>query len=186
MSSDKNFWGYVSMALAFVLLLGSAGWWFYQKSLLTTYRDAKGIFSVKYLKNWKVVSNPADNPGVLVIFQSPSENALDVFLENVNITTQEVPVQIASLGTFSNTILMQLKAVFKNNITFLVDKDVTFAKRLGHKIIFEAKEPDKLKAIFVWTVKDGKAYIYTFMSRINKFDKLKPYIDESIDSFTLL
>ena len=147
------------------------------------YQNSSYRFSLRYPKNWQVIESP--QPGVAVVFLSPKETALDVFRENINITIQPVPDEIASIKTFSRTIVEQMTAVFKTNIKIIEDKPVTFGSRTGHRLVFEAPKPDNLKAVVVWTIRRDQAYILTFMTTMRKYPQSSSKVEEALKSFQL-
>ncbi len=147
------------------------------------YQNSSYRFSVRYPKNWQVIESP--QPGVAVVFLSPKETALDVFRENINITIQPVPDEIASIKTFSRTIVEQMTAVFKTNIKIIEDKPVVFGGRTGHRLVFEAPKPDNLKAVVVWTIRRDQAYILTFMTTMRKYPQSSSKVEEALKSFQL-
>ena len=166
-------------AAAVVLLvgLGLVGYYFYQFSV---YNDSQYHFSLKYPRTWNVMQG---FQGTAVTFVRPKQTALDLFQPTANVSIVEVPDHIATLSSFSETITKQMTAVFKKHITILEDKDCTFAKRLGHRLIIDAPEPDHLKAFFIWTIKDSIAYIFTFMARTDQLKELSFSADQMISSF---
>lgn len=166
------------------LMLLAAGWWLLKHEFsYGQYKDTTYQFSIKYPKSWKVMIKPQE--GVAVVFQSPPDTALDVFLENVNIAVNPVPDQIASLKSFSETITKQMTVVFKNNIKILEDKDITVAGRAGHRLILETPAPESLRSEIMWTIKGSNAFIFTFMGKKDKYEATKPMLDEMVSSFQL-
>ena len=166
----------LAMAAGIVLIIYNAG-------QFADYQNSSYQFSVRYPGSWQVIEKP--QPGVAVVFLSPKETALDVFRENINITIQPVPDEIASIKTFSRTITEQMKAVFSANIKIIEDKSVAFGGRTGHRLVFEAPQPDNLKAVVVWTIRRDQAYILTFLTTIRKYPKSSLKVEEVLKSFQL-
>ena len=181
-SIKKNIlWAVVGLAA--IVLLAAAGWFIYFKMQFATYNDAQFKFSISYPVTWKMLPDPT--PGVRVVFQSPKDTAMDVFQENINISLQDVPAHLASLKTFSDTIYRQMTVVFKSQIKVIVNKDVMFGQRPGHMLVFETPAPDPLKSVIVWTIKNDRAYLFTYMGRLEKYEELKLKINEAVESFHL-
>ena len=164
------------MAAGIVLIVYNAG-------QFADYQNSSYKFFVRYPKNWQVIESP--QPGVAVVFLSPKETALDVFRENINITIQPVPDEIASIKTFSRTIIEQMTAVFKTNIKIIEDKPIAFGGRKGHRLVFEAPKPDNLKAVVAWTIRRDQAYILTFLTTIRKYPQSSSKVEEVLKSFQL-
>ena len=166
-----------------VVFVSAAGWYIYYLSQYKTYQDSQLKFSIKYPSQWQMKDHYL---GTAVTFIRPRQSALEVFQPNVNMTVQEVPDQIATLESYSEVALKQMKAVFQKKINILEDKDFEFGKRKGHRLMIEAPEPQNLKAIFIWTIKGSNAYIFTFVSRIDQYAEVSKNVNEMISSFTFL
>ena len=170
-------------AVALATMLGAIAWIVYNAVQFTDYQDPSYKFAVHYPSKWQVIKAP--QAGVAVVFLSPKESALDVFRENINVTVQPVPDDIASIKTFSQTITEQMKAVFQSNIKILEDKPFVFSGRQGHRMVFEAHQPDRLKAMVVWTIRKGQAYILTYITTIRKYPQSSSKVEEVLKSFQL-
>ena len=164
-------------------MLGATAWIVYNAIQFTDYQDPSYKFDLRYPTKWQVIKRP--QAGVAVVFLSPKESAMDVFRENINVTVQPVPDDIASIKTFSYTITEQMKAVFQSNIKILEDKPFVFGGRAGHRMVFEAPKPDRLKALVVWTIRKGQAYILTFLTTIRKYPQSSTKVEEVLKSFQL-
>lgn len=180
--TKKNILIAVGVAAALVMAAGIA-LIVYHAGQFADYQNSSYKFSVSYPSKWQVIESP--QPGVAVVFLSPKETALDVFRENINITIQPVPDEIASIKTFSRTITEQMKAVFSANIEIIEDKPFTFGGRTGHRLVFEAPKPDNLKAVVVWAIRRDQAYILTFLTTIRKYPQSSPKVEEALKSFRL-
>ncbi len=178
----KNILIFVAVIAALVMAAGTA-WIVYNAAQFADYHDNSLGFSMRYPVKWQAIERP--QPGVAVVFLAPKESALDVFRSNMNITTQFVPDEIASIKTFSRTITEQMQAVFRANIRIIEDKPFAFGGRQGHRMVFEAPRPDNLKALVVWVIRKDQAYILTFMTTIRKYPQSSPKVEEVLKSFQL-
>ncbi|MBF0490966.1 MAG: hypothetical protein HQL15_10250 [Candidatus Omnitrophica bacterium] len=167
---------------AAVLLLGGALWGWFYLSQFSSYHDKQYNFTLKYPVKWEKMEK---FQGTAVTLRRPKQTALDTFQPNVNITVQEVPGKIATLASFSEAIMKQMKAVFKTNVIVLEDKSCTFADRPAHLLVLAAPKPSNLKLRFVWTIKGSFAYIFTFIAQGNQYNELVPTIKGMVDSFEL-
>ena len=180
--TKKNILIAVGAAAALVMAAGIV-FIIYNAGQFADYQNSSYKFFVRYPKNWQVIESP--QPGVAVVFLSPKETALDVFRENINITIQPVPDEIASIKTFSRTIVDQTAAVFKTNIKIIENKPFTFGGRRGQRLVFEAPKPDHLKAVVAWTIRRDQAYILTFLTTIRKYPQSSSKVEEVLKSFQL-
>jgi hypothetical protein len=170
-------------AAAGLLLFAALGWLVYFKLQFSVYQDAQNKFSIKYPSSWKVLVNP--QPNVAVIFLRPKDTALDTVQENFNVTVQAVPADIFNLAQFSARIKIQMTAVFGKSINIVEDKPLHWGWREGHMWAFEAPDPDHLKMVNAWVLKDNQAYILTFLGDMNKYSKDGLYVSEMVRSFQL-
>ncbi len=170
--------GIVSVAGA--LLLAVAVWFLLYTLQFGVYKDNTYRFSIKYPKKWQMTKTP--QPGVAVIFVTPKESVLDVFQENVNITVEDVPPDIATLKSFSDKVIAQMTAVF-GNIKAQESKAAEFGNRRGYRVLFTTEKPDKMNILTTWTIKGGRAYILMYMAAGKKYETYRPYVEDMIKSF---
>ena len=163
------------------LLVAALGLFLFFKGQFGEYKDTKNKFSMRAPAGWKIVKNP--QPGAVVVFISPKENALDLIQENISVVIQPVPAGIASMPTYSDTIKKQLTAVFSTNIKIIEDKTVKVGYRTGHRLAYDALKPDHVKFIHLWTIKGDKAYIVTFFGDMNVYKNYALTVDEVFNSF---
>ena len=173
----------VIASLAGFLLLAAAGWYLYFILQFSVYQDIQYKFSIKYPKTWQVIVHP--KPDVAVVFMRPKDTALDAFQENFNVTVQASPAELSNLTAFSAMVKTQMTGVFGKRITILEDKPIKFEWRQGHKMVFEAPKPDRLKMVNAWVLRGGQAYILTFLGQIDKYPKDLLVVNEMIRSLKL-
>ena len=170
-------------AMGGALLLGAALWYLMFIGQFRLFHDRTYGFDIKYPGSWEVVRAP--KPGVAAAFVSPKENALDVFRENVNITVEDVPAEIATLQDFSDKIILQMTKVFKN-IKVRESRPFMFGERKGRRVVFTADKPDAITILNVWTIKGaGKSYILTYMAMSRKYQKYLGLVEVMVQSFKL-
>ena len=170
----------ISIAVIAVGLLGVVLWWFMQ---FGTYTDKTYGFSIQYPSAWKLVQTPAE--GVAAAFLSPKENAMDRFQENVNVSIEDVPAELATTKNFSDKVLEQMTKVFKN-IKVTESKEVMFGQHRGYRAVFVTDTPDKVTILTVWTIKNGnRAYILTYMAMTRQYQTYLPLVETMIQSFKL-
>ncbi len=144
------------------------------------YNDGLYGFSVDYPRRWQKIVHP--QPNGAVVFISPKTTALDVFQENVNISVEDVPSELASLKSFSDKIVLQMTKVF-NNIKIEESKPYNLGSRKGYRLVFSALKPD-YKVLTVWAIKSGeKAYILSYIAATKQYPQYLPLVEEMIKSF---
>ena len=180
--TKKNILIAVGIITVFTMLAAIA-WIIYTASQFAEYQDPSYKFSVRYPVGWQVIKKP--QPEVAVVFLSPKETALDIVQENINITVQSVPDEIASLKNFSKTIVQQMEGIFRTNIKIIENKSFNFGGRQGWCLVFEAPQPDHLKIVTAWTIRKGQAYILTFLTTIRQYPEYSFKIEEVLKSFQL-
>jgi eukaryotic-like serine/threonine-protein kinase len=167
---------------AAALLVLAFGWFLFYISQFAAYNDTAYHFAIKYPKKWEKTVAP--QPGVAVIFVSPKERPSDKFRENVTVTIEDVPAELATLKSFSNKILEQMTAVF-GNVKVAESKPIEFGGRRGHQALFVAGKPDNMSILTVWTMKGAKAYIFMYIAVGNQYEAHRPYVMDMIKSFYL-
>ena len=168
-------------AVAGTLLLAALVFYVFFQSQFTVYQDTTHGFSVKYPKDWQKLVAP--QPGAAVVFISPKETALDVFLENVNISIEPLPEGISNVQGLSEQIILQMTQVF-GNMQITGKKAVTFGGRKGYAMVFAVEKPRAMRILNVLTVIGAKnAYVFTYMSMGNRYKTYLPLVTEMIRSF---
>lgn len=170
-------------ATAAVVLLAALIWLIIFNSQFRVYADRVDRFSIRYPSAWQMVPHP--QAGASVVFVSPKETALDTFRENVNISIQDLPMEISSIKGLTDTILLQMTKVFPN-IKVAQSLPVEFGGHKGNRVLFVADQPEKVRILTVWTVKGAsKAYILTYMATGKAYPTYLPLVEEMIKSFRL-
>jgi hypothetical protein len=172
----------MTWSLAALILAVGTAWWWINYSQFAAFEDKQYKFTVVYPTKWKKIEH---FQGTAVTFVRPKKTALDIFQPNVNITVQEVPEHLATLTTFSETITKQMTAVFGENIIISTDKDVRFANRPAHQMVFEAAKPNDVKLMITWTIKGSFAYIFTFVGQHAQYKEVFPAVQKMMNSFEL-
>lgn len=166
------------IGLALVALLVFYIWF---SSLFSVYHDKQYNFSMKYPKSWNKVVAP--QAGAAVAFVSPKETAMDIFQENVNIAVQDMPDSISTAKALAEQATVQMTAVFKD-VKVAQHREVKFGGRSGYLVLFTISEPKPAAILNVFTVKSAeRAYIFTFMSMVNRYRDYWPLVQEMIRSF---
>jgi len=165
-------------------LLAVVGLVLYFKMQFSVYQDDQYKFSILYPNTWKVIVHPKKN--VAVIFLRPKDTDLDVLQENFNVTVQPLPEGIVALDEFSDRIKAQMIGVFGARVRFVQYKQLLFGgKHRGYQMVIEAPEPDNLKMVNAWTVRDNQSYILTFLGNIDKYAQDSFVVGAMIRSFRL-
>lgn len=170
--------------MAGFLLLLALGVLLYFKMQFGVYHNDQYKFSIKYPKNWKVVSNPGMK-NVAVVFLRPKDTAMDTLQENFNVTVQPVSESDLNLAVFTANVKKQMNAVFGKSIHIVADKSLHWGWRQGHEIIIESPTPDHLKMVNAWVLRSSQVYILTFLGDMNKYAGDAPYVAEMVQSLQL-
>jgi len=123
-------------SIGIILILGAL--WLvrrdYQFSQYTS--DEKG-FSIKYPADWSFEEN---TNGAAILFYSPLENEMDMFKENVNIVIQNVSGDMTEIKKYSEAAVLQMEAVFGENMIITESRQIYFAKKRGYRFVFFANK----------------------------------------------
>ena len=147
------------------------------------YENPSAGFSIKYPAAWTYKENQF---GANVIFLSPLENKLDVIQENVNIVVQNLEKK-TTLNQYTEIAILQLRAVFKENVQILESGPDYFMGMPAFKIVYLGKGPEyDFKYMHIWTINGPKAYQLTYVALPSTYDKYWGKIQKMINSFQAL
>jgi serine/threonine-protein kinase len=143
------------------------------------YTNENFKFSTKYPSDWN--KKNLENG---IAFLSPKESALDPFQENVNVIIQEIG-EMTSEEYFIKT----KKIVIKNygSSSVISSKPTVLAGMPSQEFIFKMKIRElDLKVKQSWVIISKKAYLVTYTSESDKFEKYLKTADQIVGSFKLL
>jgi len=127
--------------------------------------------------------------GSIVTVYSEKENYEDLFVENLNIVTEDLSGrQIKmNLDEYTDLNIAQLEAMF-DDFKIISSKKTELSKLPAYEIIHTSKsEQGKyLKFRQIWTIYNDIAYVITYTAEENKFDKYFENFDKIFTSFELL
>jgi serine/threonine-protein kinase len=124
------------------------------------------------------------NTGVIVIYASPPEDALDNFAENINVLIENLTEPISSYE-YSMSSLQQLQNITNFNLTSF--ENITFAGIQSNKIVYTgAQAIFNLTWMQVLTIKNSRAFIITFTAEQDKYSDYIVAINDVIDSFVII
>lgn len=151
---------------------------------MVAYNSASFGISAKYPLSWKKIENEY---GAVAVFLAPKEGALDVFQENVTFIVQDISKNPVSLKAYTETAIRQVQAVFKSGIEIVESEPTYFAGQTAHKFIYAGVDKNRpelnLKAMYVWFIKDDRAYQFNYTAMQNKFDKYLGTVEKMMSSF---
>ena len=143
----------------------------------------KANYKIQFPKDWRLDTSRIMGTDFFVF--SPLENDTDKFSENVNGVTQDLGGQNIDLEKYKQVTDKQLAEmatdckVFESSIIKTDDKEyfkTTYAMTQGKF---------RLKITSICFIKTGKAYLATFSSELDKYDKYKKVGEEILNSFCL-
>jgi hypothetical protein len=139
----------------------------------------KENYSISYPKSWNLDTSGQMNTEFL-LFSESTEN--DTFNENVNLLIQDLKGHnITTLESFTELSISQIKTMIKEGKVL-----ENYNKKTHHILIWSGYIGDnhlKFKQFFF--VKNEKAYVLTFTTLINTFDKYHKTGNKILNSFTL-
>jgi hypothetical protein len=140
---------------------------------------ALGI-KIPYPADWEKVQADGN-----VTFISPLESNLDVYRDNVIITTKNLLKNI-TLNQYANIFINELK---KNatDFKYIEENTTTVAgNNTAYKIVFTTKDRQHdLKAMVVLTIKDDKVYLIEYRSELGAFSNNLATVQKMINSFEI-
>lgn len=160
------------LVLCLLALSGLGGWTLYLELKYKTYFNEQEGFKIKYPKTWTVSKKPI--PGMIAGFVSPKESSLDLFLENVAITSTDLSKQSLTLDEYATITVKQMTSAFKN-LKVEAPVDVELSGHPGKKIILRSSGPAASVVVIYAFVYKTKAYNITYMGTALRYKQ-----DESI------
>ena len=180
---EKNIAFGLTAVIGIVLII-VVNMFFLGSSQSTVYKSKDGSFRMKYPVSWQLSEN---HGGAAVFFQSPKENDLDTFYENVNVVVQDLRSGAMTLNEYSDVAMNQVKAVFKDSIVVVEEKRYSLSQQEGFKFVFIGKGADlEVQMMCVWTIKDDIAYQITYVAERDSFEKYIAVVEKLISSFRIL
>ncbi|MFN3699606.1 MAG: hypothetical protein ACK4SU_05335 [Dictyoglomus sp.] len=144
-------------------------------------------FSIIPPEGWEVIDGKPYN--IAVIFVGPVDSG---FRANFNVNVVDAPEGITE---FDEELIEDMKQVleiavknnFGGNIEFIFEGEKEFSIYKGYEIVYiiELEKGLFLEQKQVYLINDGKAYIFTFTSLKETFEKYLPYFEESLESFEI-
>lgn len=144
------------------------------------YDNSAGI-SIQYPKTWQL--DPKQDPitGSLATFLSPKEDNSDIYIENLSLTVNNLPVTNATLDEYTKEIKQ-----YNRDAVILEEANTTLANRPAYQIVYTKKEGGRsLKRLQVWTVKDNKVYVITYTAESDKYSNYLAIAQKMISSFEI-
>lgn len=140
-------------------------------------------YSIQYPEGWEFKST--GEMGIEFIILSTAENKTDSFRENVNLTIEELSLTDASLENYAAVTGEHIKMLIKD-VKFLSSETISDDGDEYHKLIYEGKQGKKdLTFEQYFRVKGNKAYVLTFTSKQNEYEKYKSTAEKIMNSFRI-
>jgi eukaryotic-like serine/threonine-protein kinase len=161
-------------------------------SNMLTYKSSNYGFIVHYPDGWqKVEFSRGIGDGTrntVVNFLSPLEGPSDTFREYLIIQTANVTSQDLSLKAFTGEQITFLKESFPSFSLLESNRSTTLTSHIAYEVIYTYNDPiiATAKAMEIWIMDGGKAYILSYHADIAKYSKYLPTIRKMIDSFATL
>ena len=144
---------------------------------------AKDNYKLQYPKSWRLDTSRKLGPELFVF--SPLEDETDKFSENVNVLIQDLTGQNIDLEKYKQitdkqvTNLATDSKIFESSI-LKKDKGVFF------RIIYSMTQGKfRIKITSLCFISNDKAYLATFSSELDKYDKYKKVGEQILSSFSL-
>lgn len=132
-----------------------------------SYKNTKYNINMSYPKTWSFKDNIN---GTIVAFLTPRESKTDDFQDNVNIVMQDISSQPMDIDKYASLSIGQLKKVI-TDIKIISDKKSNLSGQKAHTVTFTGKQGvSTLKWIQVYMIKNKKAYVVTYTSKVDSFD----------------
>lgn len=152
------------------------------KYFYLTYENPADGIRIKYPAGW--VKEELQSPS-RTLFYSPPESESDTFSEQVNILIDDRFTQPITLDEYEELILDQLKYFF-TDYNIISTGETTLANNPALEMVYTAtQEKSTAKILQVFTIKNNKVYVITFVSEPREYSDYFGTAQEMINSFEI-
>ncbi|HZE77971.1 MAG TPA: PsbP-related protein [Nitrososphaeraceae archaeon] len=148
-----------------------------------TYQDSTLGIKIDYPAGW----TQELHVGGLVTFLTMLESDTNTYPAGLGVTVQNLASKNTSLNEITK---VQIKNLTQNHPDFkLIESTKSMlAGIVAHKIVFIATDNSghERKAMQIWTLKDGRAYLLTYKAQPEEFSHYLPLVQKMIDSFQFI
>ena len=136
----------------------------------STYESPTHQFKIKYPEKWEKQESQNTLISDVVIFLAPKKNSDDSFQEQITVSIEDLPKPM-SLKEYNQLSINSIKTNF-NNVKIIEEHEKSFAKKLGHTVIFDAQDGGKnIKTMQTWTLMNNKAYALTYTAEKSEYSE---------------
>lgn len=147
------------------------------------YENADYNVSIKYPEGWFLKENLMAT--IVAAFFSPLEDENDKFLDNFNLTVQDLSAKPMNMDEYTKLSIKQLK-LYITDFKIKTRKKTKLADCEAEDMVFTGRQGQvKLKFKAIWMIKDNIAYVITFGAEEKKYEEYLKIIDEAIESFEI-
>lgn len=139
-------------------------------------------YSISYPTSWQL--DQSDRVTEFYLF-SPLDGPDDHFNENMNLIAQNLVGVSVNLDQYTQISVNQIKKFFKDEI-LKVQKHKNKDGLEYYEVLYRGEHDGmKLKFLQYNFLKNGRAYVLTFTSEESQFEKFKPLVYKTFNSFTI-
>jgi len=140
-------------------------------------------YLIQYPSTWEL--SQSGQMGTSFIIFSPLESEQDKFKENINLLIQDLTGMKIDLNKYTELSVGQIKTMATNSI-LIESKRVKTASGEYQKIIYSADQGIfHLEFEQYYWILNEKAYVLTFTTEQNKFDRFKEIGEKILNSFRI-
>ena len=139
---------------------------------------------IKYPSNWEIEElSFGSQRGAK--FWSHQQTISDTFSENLLVVVNPLQ-QSMTLKEFTDQNIEQIKRVIPN-VNILSSTDATLDNNQAHKLVLTYSiNQQNLKSLQIWTLKDNKSYVLTYVAEVGEYDTFLETAQEMINSFKIV
>lgn len=139
-------------------------------------------FSINYPADWKL--DQSGSMGSSFIIFSPQEGENDIFSENVNLVEQDLTGYNFDLDQYTDLSMDQLSQMLTNFELKMSNRIPSTPPR--HKLIYHGQQGQYFLTFtqYFWVI-GNNAYVLTFTTDRNQYDKYQKVGDQIMSSFKL-
>ncbi len=145
--------------------------------------ENRGV-KIKYPSNWEI-EELAFGSQQGAKFWSHQQSVSDTFSENLLVVVNPLQ-QSMTLKEFTEQNIEQIKKIIPN-MNILSSSDTTLNNNQAHKLVLTySVNQQNLKSLQIWTLKDNKSYVVTYVAEVGEYNTFLETAQEMINSFEIV
>ncbi|MBO0351982.1 CHAT domain-containing protein [Phormidium pseudopriestleyi FRX01] len=158
-------------------------WWL---STPILYENATYGLKMQVPRQWRIQEPQDSITGTLAVFLAPPESGTAQFYEKVSITIEDLSSDPKTLEQYTDAAVQEIRD-YVPEVEFLVPPlPITLGNHPAYQVMYTGKMgEEEVQRMLVWVVKEDRAYIVSYESVKEQFNRVFITVQEMIKSLEL-